>query len=183
MTMGLFDSLMDMMDGGFSDILHHCWFCYYLLIITCMTLLFLAVFRQRDGNRPARLGRDWGLMLVIFMLIPVRMICDRLDGGTIRLVTNHVDVSAGGLVYFAACLVVGAARYTRRDLLDRLGALAMIAFTLSFSFNNGFFGHRKSATTNAAEAVFGSGFAGASSLFWSLLALRVTHALVKIVPP
>ena len=78
-------------------------------------------------------------MLAIFMLIPVRMICDGLDGGTIRIVTTHVDISAGEFIYIAACSAVGAPLYTRRDLIDRLGigtalavigAVAMIAFTL-----------------------------------------------------
>ena len=96
-------------------------------------------------------------MLLIFILIPVRMIYDGLDGGTICIVTTHVDVSAVGLIYFAAYFVVVAALYTRRDLIDRrgigtalavIGAVAMIAFTRSFSYNDGVFGHRKSAAAN-----------------------------------
>ena len=82
----------------------------------------------------------------------------------------------------------GLASYAHRDLQFRfgdgtllviLGVLAVMTFVLSFSFDDGVFGHHKTIFASADEALLRLRFTFNSVMIWGLFTLGFKHALVK----
>lgn len=187
LTLLLFATLYDMLDGRFDGQLMHIWFIYYLLIFTLIASLLWKVTSSPAGaGQTAPPGRLLTGLLIAF--IPVKMVCDLLDGGTLGIAVSYGDIRPGGFLYFAFCFLTGAALFTRRQMLDRLaskpvmlaiGAVALISFAGAFTYVDGVFGHRRTPSASMADAVIGSAFAATSALSWSLFLLGITHAVVK----
>lgn len=186
LTLILFASLYDMLDGKFDGILMHIWFIYYLLIFSLIASLF---WKMTSSSSPedAASGSHKMLIGLLITFIPVRMVCDLLDGGTIGISVWYGDIKPGGFLYFAFCFLTGAALFAGRHVLDKLarkpvmlaiGAVALVSFAIAFTYVDGVFGHQRTPSGSVADAVIGSAFAAISALSWSLLLLAVTHALV-----
>ena len=186
LTLILFATLYDMLDGRFDGKLNHIWFIYYLLIFTLIASLF-----WKMTSSPAAVGqaepRDRTLIALLIGFVPVKMVCDLLDGGALGIAVSYGDIRPGGLLYFAYCFLAGAALFTRRQMLDRLaskpvmlaiGAVALISFAIAFIHVDGVFGHRRTPSASMTDAVIGSAAGAASALSWSLFLLGVTHAVV-----
>ncbi len=82
----------------------------------------------------------------------------------------------------------GLAFHAHRDLPYRLGVstllvilgmLAVMTFMLSFSFDDGVVGRRKTIFASADEALLRLPFTFTSVLIWGLFTLGIKHALVK----
>jgi glucan biosynthesis protein C len=187
LTLILFASLYDMLDGRFDGILMHIWFIYYLLIFSLIASLFWKMTSSSSPEDEAS-GSHKMLIGLLIAFVPVRMVCDLLDGGTIGIPVWYGDIKPGGFLHFAFCFLTGAALFTGRHVLDKLarkpvmlaiGAVALVSFAIAFSYVDGVFGHRRTPGASVADAVTGSAFAAISALSWSILLLAVTHALVK----
>lgn len=187
LTMIIFASLMDMLDGHFVGQLNHFWFLYYLIIITFLASIIWAMMRPASEGVAAWRVSNGLFTALLLALIPVRMLCDQLDGGAIRIAETYIDIKFGGLIYFARCFLVGAALYIRRDLLAPLsrrsnlmivGLFAVGAFILTFQYVDGFFGHRRSPDISLTDTLLGSVFAASSAVLWCMFMLGASHALV-----
>ncbi|ADE39199.1 acyltransferase family protein [Candidatus Puniceispirillum marinum] len=187
LTMIIFASLMDMLDGHFAGQLNHFWFLYYLIIITFLASIIWAMMRPASEGVAAWRVSNGLFTALLLALIPVRMLCDQLDGGAIRIAETYIDIKFGGLIYFARCFLVGAALYIRRDLLAPLsrrsnlmivGLFAVGAFILTFQYVDGFFGHRRSPDISLTDTLLGSVFAASSAVLWCMFMLGASHALV-----
>jgi glucan biosynthesis protein C len=187
LTMIFFATLMDMMDGHFTGQLHHFWFLYYLIIITFVASLAWTMKRPADDGTSSPFVSNGMLTGLVLALVPIRMICDQLDGGMIRIAESYTDIKFGGFIYFAICFLAGTALYARRELLTPLsqrktllilGILAIMAFVLAFNYVDSIFGHRRSTDMSLTDALIGSAFAASSALLWCLLMLGLSHALI-----
>ena len=187
LTMIIFASLMDMMDGNFTGQLHHFWFLYYLIIITFLASVAWTIKRPAPDSAATPRISNAGLTIRVLALIPIRMICDQLDGGAIRIAETYTDIKIGGFIYFAICFFAGATFYARRELLTPLsqrsvllflGIGAVVAFILAFNYVDGFFGHRRSPDISLTDNLIGSTFAASSALLWCLLLLGMSHAMI-----
>lgn len=188
LTMIIFASLMDMLDGHFAGQLNHFWFLYYLIIITFLASIIWTVTRPASDGAASTWRVGNGLFTALLLaLIPVRILCDQLDGGAIRIAETYIDIKFGGLIYFAGCFLVGAALFIRRDLLASfsrqsslviIGLLAIAAFILAFNHVDGIFGHRRSPDISLTDTLLGSVFAASSALLWCMFMLGASHALV-----
>ena len=187
LTMIFFATLMDMMDGNFTGQLHHFWFLYYLIVITFVASVTWTMTRSAfDGTTSPFVSNEM-LWVLVLAMIPIRMICDQLDGGAISIAETYTDIKFGGFIYSAICFLAGAVLYARRELLAQLsqrrtllilGILAILAFVLAFHYIDGIFGHRRSTDISPANALLGSAFAASSAILWCLFILGLSHALI-----
>ena len=186
LTLILFATLYDMLDGRFDGKLNHIWFIYYLLIFTLIASLFWKMTSSPAAEGQAE-PRDRTLIALLIGFVPVNMVCDLLDGGALGIAVSYGDIRPGGLLYFAYCFLAGAALFTRSQMLDRLaskpvmltiGAVALISFAIAFIHLDGVFGHRRTPSASMTDALIESAAGAASALSWSLFLLGVTHAVV-----
>ncbi len=187
LTLILVAFLYDMLDGRFDGTLSHTWFIYYLLIFSLMASLFWTM-TSSPSTEDRTSGPSRVLIGLLIAFVPVRMVCDLLDGGAIGISMSYGDIRPGGFLYFAFRFLTGAALFAGRHSLDKLrrrpvmlaiGAVALASFAIAFIYVDGVFGHRRTASASMSDAVTGSAFAAVSALSWSFLLLGVTHALVR----
>ena len=183
----LFATLYDMLDGEFQGTLDHLWFIYYLLIFS---LISSAIWRGRLSTAPENQTGASNRLLAGLLLafVPMRMVCDMLDGGAVSIAGTYADIKLGGFVYFAFCFLLGSALFSSEETLNKLasratilviGTIAAISFAATFSYVDGVFGHRRTPSVNVTDALLGSAFAAVSALSWSMLLIGVTHTLIK----
>ena len=110
---------------------------YYLIIITFVASLAWSMKRPADDGTSSPFVSNGMLIGLVLALVPIRMICNQLDGGMIRIAESYTDIKFGGFIYFAICFLAGTALYARRELLTPLsqrktllilGILAIMAF-------------------------------------------------------
>ena len=119
LTLILVAFLYDMLDGRFDGTLSHTWFIYYLLIFSLMTSLFWTM-TSSPSTEDRTSGSSRVLIGLLIAFVPVRMVCDLLDGGAIGISVSYGDIRPGGFLYFAFCFLTGAALFAGRHSLDKL---------------------------------------------------------------
>jgi len=183
----LFATLYDMLDGQFQGTLDHLWFIYYLLIFS---LISSAIWRGASSTEPKSQKAPTNKLFVGLLLafVPMRMVCDMLDGGAVSIAGSYADIKLGGFAYFAFCFALGSALFSSKEILNRLasrttilviGAIAAISFAAAFTYVDGVFGHRQTPSVDVTDALLGSAFAALSALSWSMFLIGVTHTLIK----
>ncbi len=192
LTLIIFASLMDILDGNPTGKLNHFWFLYYLLIITTLFVLTVSFGRNSAAYHLAQgllasMQRRSGLIPFAAVMILARIICDFIDGGTVKIPTTYFDIKLGGLMYYTVWFFAGAGLFARVAILEilcqprtliMLGIAAMFVFPFHHAYADGFFGHLRDPDIGFGDTLMGSFFAAATTFLWSLFALGITHKFV-----
>jgi len=188
----IFASLMDILDGNPTGKLNHFWFLYYLLIITALFVLTVSFGRNSAAYHLAQgllasMQRRSGLIPFAAVMILARIICDFIDGGTVKIPTTYFDIKLGGLMYYTVWFFAGAGLFARVAILEilcqsrtliRLAIAAMFVFPFHHAYADGFFGHLRDPNIGFGDTLMGSFFAAATTFLWSLFALGIAHKFV-----
>ena len=192
----IFGALFDLSDGKIDGRLMHLWFLYYLIIISFTYCFLLYLFK----NLAPRLINHWHhllfcifqtpmriLFLLVFLIL-LRIFSDTLDGGTIRIPFDYLDIKIGSLFYYMIWFLIGASLFAKNSALKSisnrnslliLGIISVISFPISFFYGQGIFGVMSSEMQSNSDVLIGSISAGFSTSSWVLLMVGVTNVLIK----
>jgi len=135
----------------------------------------------------ASMQRRSGLIPFAAVMILARIICDFIDGGTVKIPTTYFDIKLGGLMYYTVWFFAGAGLFARVAILEilcqsrtliRLAIAAMFVFPFHHAYADGFFGHLRDPNIGFGDTLMGSFFAAATTFLWSLFALGIAHKFV-----
>ncbi len=197
-TMIVFASAFDFLDGRFNGKLEHIWFLYYLMIFSLLIWL-LAILPGNillgKNNRKSHCEEKFSnskatfqLLLIAGSLIIFRPIADNLDGGAIGIATNYTSIKFGGLLYFWLWFCAGFWLFDKRDLLYSAGSKFLTIFlgitgVLVFYFLspklNGIFGYKTITPSDTYDYIIFSLLKGLNTFVWVTFLILVSHQLMN----
>ena len=189
-TMLLFASLFDMLDGRFEAKLEHMWFLYYLFIFSCITWIFTKLNRpsskaEADQNHTKAVVK---LVVIAVVLVFLRPIVDQLDGGHVGVASHYHTIKIGGFLYFLSWFWAGMWLYSNRFLLVAASSKVVTALSLVIAAGvfyillpnlSGIFGYGAVNPETTYEAVTISLLKGLNAVLWGLFFILFTHQAMK----
>ena len=189
-TMLLFASLFDMLDGRFEAKLEHMWFLYYLFIFSCITWVFTNLnlpSSKADANQN-HTKAVVKLVVIAVALVFFRPIFDQLDGGHVGVASNYHTIKLGGFLYFLSWFCAGMWLYSNRFLLVSANSKTITVLSLIIAAGvfyillpnlSGIFGYGALNPETKSEAIKISLLKGLNAVLWALFFILFTHQAMK----
>jgi glucan biosynthesis protein C len=189
-TMLLFASLFDMLDGRFEAKLEHMWFLYYLFMFSCITWIFTKLKPssskpEASQNHTTAIAK---VVIIAVVLVFLRPIVDQLDGGHVGVASHYHTVKIGGFLYFLSWFWAGMWLYSNRFLLVAASSKVITALSLVIAVGvfyillpnlSGIFGYGAVDPQTTYEAVQISLLKGLNAVLWGFFFILFTHQAMK----
>ena len=197
LTMILFGSFYDFMDGKFEGKLEHLWFLYYLIIFSVLYYLLVSIvnktviFKQQINKNAKVFSKSRAIIEFSFigmLLILLRPFVDYLDGGAIGVASHYLTIKFGGIIYFLAWFCSGIWLYHNRELLRNMenkltvilfGIVSALVFYFLAPNLTGIFGYQSVIPSGRYEFIIFSLLKGINTFLWCVFLIILTQQLMN----